>query len=214
MILGGVGHATGLMGSDALRTNLLGGAVAVGAASQATELVSDFRVGFLLRTPPNLQWIAQAIGSFVAIFLSVGTFTLFTIGYPCIIDMDQSEQCPFKYPSVTTWKAVSVAVTKPKLPIPTTSGYFSIGFGILAVASVLFRHFVLVNERARWRPWVPNFMAIGLAFVLPTTIYSTAMVIGSMFAFLWGRFHPRSFQALCFSIAAGMIAGEGIGGTF
>jgi len=49
----------------AQRMNLVGGAVAAGAANQATDLVTDFRVGYLLKTPPKLQWYAQIIGSIV-----------------------------------------------------------------------------------------------------------------------------------------------------
>jgi len=60
--------------SVAQRMNLVGGAIASGAAGQATDLVTDFRVGFLLKTPPRLQWYAQIIGSVVAMFLSPGMF--------------------------------------------------------------------------------------------------------------------------------------------
>lgn len=58
----------------AQRMNLVGGAIASGAASQSTDLVVDYRVGFLLKTPPKLQWYAQIVGSIVAMFLSPGMF--------------------------------------------------------------------------------------------------------------------------------------------
>jgi len=72
LIMGGTtrGHPVDV----AQRMNLVGGAIAAGAAGQATELVSDFRVGFLLKTPPRLQWYAQIIGSTVAAFLSPAMF--------------------------------------------------------------------------------------------------------------------------------------------
>jgi uncharacterized oligopeptide transporter (OPT) family protein len=49
------------------RINLVSGVVAAGGASVASDLASDFRTGFLLRTPPVKQWIAQTFGLVVAI---------------------------------------------------------------------------------------------------------------------------------------------------
>ena len=77
----------------------------------------------------------------------------------------------------------------------------------------------------------PNMMCISLAFVLPQTyckllqpgdikvfssnqlIDGTAMVMGSSWAHIWAKRNPTSFELLGFAIAAGLIAGEGIGGV-
>jgi uncharacterized oligopeptide transporter (OPT) family protein len=42
----------------------------------------------------------------------------------------------------------------------------------------------------------------------------TAMVIGAVIAYLWQKRGPKSYDLLCFAVAAGLIAGEGIGGVF
>lgn len=46
-------------------------------ADQAQSLVSDFRTGFLLRTPPIQQWIVQGVGTAVAVFIAPLMFRLF-----------------------------------------------------------------------------------------------------------------------------------------
>ena len=56
-------------------------------------------------------------------------------------------------------------------------------------------------------------MCIGLAFVLPQTVYGTAMVIGSVWATVWAKRNPKTFDIYGYAIAAGLIAGEGIGGV-
>ncbi|TQS32814.1 hypothetical protein Golomagni_06859, partial [Golovinomyces magnicellulatus] len=133
LIFGGVTH--GQEPKHAQRINLIAGNIASGTADCATALVSDFRIGFLLRTPPKAQFYAQAIGSIVAVFLAPGIFVLFMSAYPCVWSPNTSEielaKCPFRAPSVAAWKAVAEAVTAPNFSIPPTSGYFAIAMGIV-----------------------------------------------------------------------------------
>lgn len=150
---------------DAQRINLIAGNIASGTADVATNLVSDFRVGFLLRTPPKLQFYAQAAGALVSIFLAPGIFVLFMSAYPCIRDQT-IEQCPFSAPSVVAWQAVAQAVTLPKLPIPLSSGIFSIVCGVVCAIQALLKNFYLVGPREKYRSYLPNWMSIGVAWVL------------------------------------------------
>ena len=212
IILGGASSGAGLPQAAAERLNLIGGAIASGAASQSTDLTSDFRVGFLLRTPPILQWYAQAIGSVVAMFMAPSMFLLFMKAYPCVIDLE-AETCIFSAPSAAAWRAVAVAATNPTLPIPKSSVIFSVLFAILAVVVVVARHNFLTGHRERYRAYVPNFMAMGLAFVLPQTHLSTAMAVGAIVAHVWSKRNPATFDMFGYTIAAGMMAGEGFGGV-
>lgn len=212
LILGGATSSSGFSVADAQRLNLIGGAVASGAASQSTDLTVDFRVGFLLRTPPKLQWYAQAIGTTVSMFLAPGMFVLFAKAYPCVIDVT-AQDCAFQGPSVAAWRAVAIAVTDPTFPIPTSSGIFSIAIGALSVVTVLFRHYYLVGHREKYRIFVPNWMAVGLSFVLNTTIYGNAMLVGALISYYWAKKNPVSFDVYAYGIAAGGIAGEGLGGV-
>lgn len=212
IILGGVSSGAGLPQATAERLNLIGGAIASGAASQSTDLTADFRVGFLLRTPPILQWYAQAIGSVVAMFMSPAMFLLFVKAYPCVLSLE-AEKCAFSAPSAAAWRAVAVAATNPTPPIPRSSVIFSVCFAILAVIVVIARHNFLTGHREKYRVYVPNFMSMGLAFVLPQTQLSTAMAVGAIFAYIWAKRNPVSFDMFGYTIAAGMMAGEGFGGV-
>ncbi|KAF8424292.1 OPT oligopeptide transporter protein-domain-containing protein [Tirmania nivea] len=212
LVLGGAASGQGYSQSLSQRLNLIGGAIASGAASQATDLVVDFRVGFLLRTPPRQQWIAQALGSIVAVFIAPGMFILFVKAYPCVIDLTKSH-CQFSAPSVAAWRAVALAVTEKTFPVPKTSAIFALMFGLLGSISVLVRHYYLVGHRDQYRVYMPNFMAVGLAFVLSQTVYGTAMLMGALIAYFWARKYPVGFDTYCYAVAAGGIAGEGMGGV-
>ncbi|RSL51291.1 hypothetical protein CEP54_011503 [Fusarium duplospermum] len=200
----------------AQRINLVAGNIASGTADVANSLVSDFRVGFLLKTPPNLQFYAQAMGTFVSVFLAPGIFVLFMSAYPCVFrpSDDPADVCPFAAPSVSAWEAVAVAVTLPKIPIPQSSAIFSIVMGVVCALQAVLKHFYLVGPREKYRNWLPNWMSVGVAWVLgPDSGYANAVMFGSITAWWWRKWFRNSFEMYAFAVAAGLIAGEGLGGV-
>ena len=54
-------------------------------------------------------------------------------------------------------------------------------------------------------------MAFGVAFIVPA-YYSVAMFAGAMVFMVWSRIQPAKSKSLGFSIASGLIAGEGLMG--
>ncbi|KAF1841384.1 oligopeptide transporter [Cucurbitaria berberidis CBS 394.84] len=212
LILGGATRSEGWEIAKAQRLNLIGGAMCSIGASETAHLTSDFRIGFLLRTPPKLQWFAQGLGTLAAVFLAPTMFSLFAKAYPCITDI-HADTCAFTVPSVSAWRATAIAITDPTLPIPTSSGIFAIIFAILGSLMVLVRHYLWVGNWAFMKKYHPNFMCIGLAFVLPQTQFGLAMTIGATITAIWRKRNPENFDIYGYAIASGLIAGEGIGGV-
>ncbi|KAH8898075.1 OPT superfamily oligopeptide transporter [Thozetella sp. PMI_491] len=196
---------------DAQRSNLVAGSVVCGGAEVAMDLVSDFRIGFLLGTPPIKQWIAQAVGTVAAAFLSPAMFLLFTTAYPCILSGDGD--CPFGLPSVSAWAAVAQAVTDPSVSIPRSSVIFAISVSAVASAQVFARHFLLVGRYEWIRAYLPNWSAAGLAFLLPLPALTLASLFGAVIAWQWRKRDHASLEIYGYVIAAGLIAGEGFGGV-
>jgi OPT family oligopeptide transporter len=212
LVLGGATKGQHWGTEHAQRLNLIGGSLASIGAGQAADLVGDFRVGYLLRTSPKQQWIAQGLGTMVACILAPAMFMLFAKAYPCIID-PTIEKCPFAAPSVGAWRAVAVAVTDPVFPVPPTSGYFAIAFAIWGGVMVVIRHYAYTGKWEKYKAYHPNVMCIALAFVLNATVYGTAMVMGAVPAYFWAKKYPKHFEVYGFAVAGGLIAGEGIGGV-
>lgn len=213
LVFGGATSGHGFTVQHAQRLNLVAGGIASGAADVATNLTADFRVGFLLRTPPIKQWYAQAVGTFISVWLAPAMFVLFTSAYPCIIHPDDYDHCPFLAPSVSAWAAVAKAVTDPNVKIPLSSGIFACVMGGVAVGQVIFRHYFLVGERESWRKYLPNWGAVALSFVVPLPVFTNAALIGAIVAALWQKFRPGAWDMYGYAVAAGMIAGEGMGGV-
>ncbi|EPS39592.1 hypothetical protein H072_6670 [Dactylellina haptotyla CBS 200.50] len=209
---GGVTKGMHVSIKTAQTINLMAGCVAGAAASQSTDLINDFKVGYLLRTPPRKQWYAQIIGSIVAIFMAPSLFILFSTAYPCILEPG-AEKCAFGAPSIAAWRAVTEAVTSPQFPVPRGSAIFSLVYGIICVLISLARHVLHVKGKDNIANWLPNTMVFSLALTLPYTQYGTAMIIGAGIAASWQKAAPESWNMYGTSIASGLIAGEGIGGV-
>uniref|UniRef100_A0A0D2XNZ3 Uncharacterized protein n=3 Tax=Fusarium TaxID=5506 RepID=A0A0D2XNZ3_FUSOF len=136
--------------------------------------------------------------------------------YPCVYrpSDDPADICPFAAPSVAAWQAVATAVTMPSIPIPKSSAYFSIAMGILCAVQAIVKHFWLVGSREKYRDWLPNWMSVGVAWVLgPDSGYANAILFGSITAWWWRKWFNNHFEMYAFAIAAGLIAGEGFGGV-
>lgn len=233
LIFGGATSNGGYSIQHAQKLNLVAGALASGGGDIATALTSDFRTGFLLGTPPIKQWVAQAIGSFVSVWLGPGLFVLFTSAYPCIWKVEeQGGHCPFAVPSVSAWAAVAQAVTDPSVNIPLSSGIFAIVMGVISMIQVVVRHFYLVGEREKYRKWLPNWGAIALSWVIPAPVFANAALLGAIIAAIWRKWNMRTWELYGYAVAAGeclsaqllgsqreanraagFIAGEGFGGV-
>ncbi|KAG8889581.1 hypothetical protein FRB98_003643 [Tulasnella sp. 332] len=209
LVIGGITKRQGLELYKAQTTNLIAGSIAGQAASHAVDMVGDLKTGHILGASPRSQFYAQLAGSFLGIWLSVVLFVLFASAYPCITDL--GIPCTaFGMPAVQAWRSVTEAVTRPELPIPPSSAKTAVVLGIISGITVPVRQ-LLVPQRHRG--WVPNWSAFGLGFVVPQTYYPIAMVIGAHIAHYWEGRYPAGWEIWGYSLSAGLIAGEGIGGV-
>ncbi|KAF8432214.1 OPT oligopeptide transporter protein-domain-containing protein [Boletus edulis BED1] len=203
LVFGGVGKGQNYSFKRGELLNVLSGMLAL-----AADMISDLKTAHLLRSSPKAVFGGQLCGAIVSIFMSAGVYVVFSTAYPCINDLKYAT-CSFPTPDVQSWRAVAVAVSSPTLPIPPSSGYTAIGLGIAAVLSVVAKYTIVPPK---YHVFVPNFNAIGIGFILNVSTYPLAMVFGSTMAFFWRRKAPTHYEMFCYAIAAGFIAGEGLGG--
>ena len=169
----------------------------------------DLKTTHLLGASPRVQLYSQCFGALVSIFLSAGMYVVFVKAYPCINTLSTTT-CAFPAPDVGAWRAVSVAVSSPTLPIPLSSGITALCLGALAILSTAVKYRL---ARPEHRNWFPNWNAVGIAFILgPLCTYPMAMLFGSLIALVWRKQWPAGAAMYCYAVAAGMIAGEGLGG--
>ena len=208
LVIGGTTRGHGSIYNQQL-LNLTGGMLALGASEQATDMIQDLKTTHLLRAAPRVQFYAQCCGAIVSVFMSVAMYVLFSEAYPCINDLALVDHCSFSAPDVGAWRAIASAVTSTSLPVPPSSAYFSLAVLVYAFVQTFVKYRFIP---AKYHSYVPNLVAMGIAFILNTTTYPTAMAIGATFAHFWRKNHPANFGMYCYAVAAGMIAGEGLGG--
>lgn len=139
---------------QALKTNLIAGNVAASCASQTVDMVEDLKTAHLLRAPPRAQFLAQAIATFAAVFLSVGLFLLFGTSYPCLLQAPVPGQtCEFEAPAVSSWTAVSVALTSGiSKTIPASAAWMSLAVLLFCIAVTIVKYKILRPELRKWLP--------------------------------------------------------------
>ncbi|KAI0739263.1 OPT oligopeptide transporter [Daedaleopsis nitida] len=209
LVFGGISKGTGLAPAANQLNNGLTGMITLAASEQVADMLGDLKTTHLLGASPRVQLYAQCFGALVSIFLSAGMYIVFVKAYPCINTLTNTT-CAFPAPDVGAWRAVSIAVSSPSLPIPRSSGITALSLGALVIASTFVKYRFVGPKR---RGWFPNWNAVGIAFILgPLCTYPMAMLFGSIVALTWRKYWPRGAVMYCYAVAAGMIAGEGLGG--
>jgi len=191
-------------------TNIAAGLISASSASQSTDMVGDLKTGFLLGVSPRQQFLAQVFGSLVSVFTGLGFWVLFSKAYPCITNskFDGQESCPFTLQQATAWQGVTIALTM-KNAVPESAALASLIAAIIAIVVTVLKHnYVPANKRH----WIPTLNAVGVAFVSPDMGLINCVLFGGVVGWLWNKRYPGSYKNFMFSVAAGLIAGEGVSG--
>ena len=197
-----------------LFSNLVTAAIACGGAGQAGDLMHDFKCGSILRLAPRTQLIAQMLGVPFGVLGAVPSFLLFLRTYEL-----GGEEYPA--PSAFAWKAVAEVLTG-----TTKEGNKGVAIHAvyMSLIAALFAVFVrMVEFKMQYRSTqrmkqlaeriIPSPMALGIAFIIPPE-FSVMVFIGAcIVSGGWRRRNKESFESLSQLVAAGFLAGSGVGGV-
>ncbi|KAG1048732.1 hypothetical protein G6F43_008899 [Rhizopus delemar] len=190
-----------------MKNNLMAGNISASAASQAVDMVGDLKTGQLVGASPRSQFWAQFVASFFAIAIAVGLFILFADAYPCIIDQNLDAECEFGLVAVKAWASVTKLLTGTSEPLSRNSMIATIICAIAGVVFPLVRHFFVPEK---YRKFYPSVSAVGIAMINTSPEVPLAMFIGWVSGKIWKRLRRTAYDDLMYSVAAGMIAGQGI----
>ncbi|GBE84803.1 hypothetical protein SCP_0607830 [Sparassis crispa] len=172
LVFGGISKGAGMAPAVNQLNNGLTGMITLAASEQCSDMLGDLKTTHLIGASPRVQLYTQCFGALVSIFLSAGMYLVFVKAYPCINELTATT-CSFPAPDVGAWRAVSVAVSSPSLPIPLSSGVTALCLGGLAIVQTIVKYRYFSPDKHKW---FPNWNAVGIAMILgPLCTYPMAM---------------------------------------
>ena len=192
-------------------SNLIPAGMTAEIASNAANLLSDIKPGYMLGAKPRQQALGHVIGIFAGALTATPLFFLLFLppdanGQRSVSTL-VSEQ--FAMPAALQWKGVADIIAKGLSGLPASA---IVAMALAAVAAVVFE---ILRMRTNGR-FPISAVAVGLGVVLPPES-TFAMWLGAMFFWWMGRKKPAPGtrdHALwvegCEPICAGLISGAAL----
>lgn len=195
--------AYGVLAPSNITTNLMTASITSGAASNAADLLTDLKCGYLLGGNPRRQTIAQFFGVLGGSIVSVPAYLFVVQRNP-----EQLGSAALPAPAAKVWAGVAELLAKGIEALPA-GALWAIGLGAAAGAVL-----TLLEEFApeRIRPWIPSPTGLGIAGVIPA-FNSISMFAGALLAWLVAKASPRAAEAYTIPVSSGLIAGESLVGV-
>ncbi|XP_034673705.1 probable metal-nicotianamine transporter YSL7 [Vitis riparia] len=175
--------------------------VMMNIVSTASDLMQDFKTGYLTLASPRSMFVSQLIGTAMGCVIAPCVFWLF---YKAFDDLGQDGS---EYPA-------PYALVFRNMAILGVDGISSLPKNCFLLCCVFFAAAVLVNlvrdavgkRRSRFIP-IPMAMAIPL-YLGP--YFAIDMCVGSLILFIWERMNKAKADAFGPAVASGLICGDGI----
>jgi len=200
--VGAMGYATqmiyGAVAPGNTMTCVMTAGVTASGANQSSDMMQDFKTGYLLGATPRRQTYAQlagvAVGSVVAIpifFALTGAYGIGTDAMPA--------------PSAVSWSGMAQLFSKgfAALPPYTLTG---------VIAGLIVGILLSSLENGKLRRFVPSPYGMGIAMIMPAD-FSIMIFLGAMVKLLLDKKFPRWVEEHSVSLASGLIVGESIIGV-
>ena len=165
-------------------SNLITGGMTAEIASNAANLLSDIKPGYMLGAKPRQQAIGHVIGIVSGALAATPLFFLLFLP----LDADGTRAAStlvsdqFPMPSAVQWKGVADLIARGVSSLPTSAV-------VSMIIAALFAAFIEIMTIVRKKPFPLSSVSIGLGVILPPDA-CLAMWFGAMFFWWQGRRHP------------------------
>ncbi|KAK4573942.1 hypothetical protein RGQ29_031756 [Quercus rubra] len=175
--------------------------VMMNIVSTASDLMQDFKTGYLTLASPRSMFVSQIIGTAMGCVISPCVFWLF---YKAFDDLGQpGSQYPTPY-----------AVVYRNMALLGVKGFSSLPKNCLLLCFVFFGGAIMINlirdlVGKKWARFIPVPMAMAIPFYLGS-YFAIDMCVGSLILFVWGKINKAKADTLGPAVASGLICGDGI----
>ncbi|KAG1362811.1 putative metal-nicotianamine transporter YSL12 [Cocos nucifera] len=175
--------------------------VMMSIVSTASDLMQDFKTGYLTLASPRSMFVSQIIGTAMGCVIAPCVFWLFYIAFGDL-GMPGSEY-PAPYASI--YRGIAIL---------GVDGFSSLPKHCLTFCYIFFAAAVVVNlVRDFSGKKVARFIPLPMAMAIPFYIgayFAIDMCVGSLILFLWEMKNKAQADAFGPAVASGLICGDGI----
>lgn len=175
--------------------------VMMNVVSTASDLMQDFKTGYLTLASPRSMFVSQVIGTSMGCVIAPCVFWLFFKAFKDI-GMPGSE-----YPA-------PYAIIYRNMAILGVDGFSSLPKHCLTLCYIFFALAIAINLARDLSPKkVARFIPIPMAMAIPFYIgsyFAIDMFVGSVILFVWEQLNKAKADAFGPAVASGLICGDGI----
>ncbi|KAJ1694089.1 hypothetical protein LUZ63_010787 [Rhynchospora breviuscula] len=167
----------------------------------SSDLMQDFRTGYMTLSSPRAMFISQVIGTGMGCIIAPCVFWLF---YKAFKDIGiPGSQYPAPY-----------AIIYRNIAILGVDGFSSLPKNCLVLCYITFVAAVLINLARDLAPKkIARFIPIPMAMAIPFYLgayFTIDMCVGSLMLFIWECIDKTKAQIFGPAVASGLICGEGL----
>lgn len=182
--------------------------VMMSTVSTASDLMQDFKTGYLTLSSPRAMFFSQVLGTTMGCIITPLVFWFFyrayTIGDPT---------GPYPAPYAQLYRGIAILGVDGVSSLPKNCLELSIAFCIAAIAVNIVSQLLQKYEtKYRVYRFIPNPMCMAIPFYLGG-YFAIDMCIGSLILFLWTMKNKRMADDFAPAVASGLICGESLWGV-
>nr|XP_019709332.1 probable metal-nicotianamine transporter YSL14 isoform X2 [Elaeis guineensis] len=175
--------------------------VMMSIVSTASDLMQDFKTGYLTLASPRSMFVSQVIGTAMGCVIAPCVFWLF---YKAFNDLGLPNS---EYPA-------PYAIIYRNIAILGVDGISSLPKHCLTLCCIFFAAAILINLIRDFSPKkVARFIPLPMAMAIPFYIgsyFAIDMCVGSLILFVWEKINKTQADAFGPAVASGLICGDGL----
>ncbi|KAL5173939.1 putative metal-nicotianamine transporter YSL7 [Glycine soja] len=174
--------------------------VMMNIVSTASDLMQDFKTGYLTLASPRSMFVSQIIGTTMGCIISPCVFWIFYKAFP---DLGRSTS---EYPA-------PYAIIYRNMAILGVQGFGHLPKNCLLLCYIFFAAAVAINLIKDFLGKRGRFIPLPMAMAIPFYIgpyFAIDMCVGSLILYVWERINKAKADAFAPAVASGLICGDGI----
>ncbi|WJX37033.1 putative metal-nicotianamine transporter ysl7 [Trifolium repens] len=175
--------------------------VMMNIVSTASDLMQDFKTGYMTLASPKSMFVSQVIGTTMGCIISPCVFWLFYHAFGTLGEPGSAYPAPY-------------ALVYRNMAILGVDGVSALPKNCLVLCYIFFAGAIIINfvrdmAGSKYSQFIPVPMAMAIPFYIGC-YFAIDMCVGSLILFVWQKVNRAKADAFGSAVASGLICGDGI----